>query len=125
MKLKSTLILILFYSILLSCEKNESEPNGKIVFYTNAQAMLNCGPFDVNVYIDDKKVGLLGNPVFNEFQPHCSKSQFTIVINRPPGHYTCKATACGSLEWNKEIEVLEDTCLNVFLDIYSFHQSGD
>jgi len=121
MKAKITLIFILFFSI-LSCEKNDNGPIGKIIFYTNAQAMLNCGPFDVDVYLDDKKVGSLSNPVFNGFEPNCSKSQFTIVVNRTPGHYTCKATACNSLEWLNEIEVSEDTCLNVFLNIDNFHQ---
>jgi hypothetical protein len=122
--MKAIIILTLILSIsILSCEKNDDGPSGKIVFYTNAQAMLNCGPFDVDIYLDDKKVGSISNPVFNEFEPNCTKSQFTIVVNRTPGIYTCKATACNSLEWLNEIDVSEDTCLHVFLDINNFHQS--
>jgi len=123
MKSTNTLIII-FLIIIIGCEKNDDGTYGKIVFYTNAQAMLNCGPFDVNVYIDDKRVGSLSNPVFNnESELNCTKSKFTIVINRPPGHYTCKATACSSLVWHNEIDVIEGTCTNVFLDIYDFRVS--
>jgi len=122
MKTAFILSLILFCAI-LGCEKSDNEPTGKIVFYTNAQAMLNCGPFDVDVYLEGKKVGSISNPVFNEFEPNCSKSEFTIVVNRAPGSYTCKAMACSSLEWVHEIEVTEDTCLHVFLDIYNFNQT--
>jgi len=122
MKAAFILSLILFFTI-LSCEKSDDGPTGKIVFYTNAQAMLNCGPFDVDVYLEGKKVGSISNPVFNGFEPNCSKSEFTIVVNRAPGGYTCKATACSSLEWVHEIEVIEDTCLRVFLDIYNFNQT--
>src|SRR5690554_6189277 len=34
----------------------------KIVFYTNAQAILNCGEFDVNIFVDNIPVGKLSRP---------------------------------------------------------------
>jgi hypothetical protein len=114
--------IIFFAFILLGCEKNDNSHNGKVVFYTNAQAMVNCGPFDVNIYIGDKKVGSLSNPLMEGLEPDCGGSQYTLVIQKAPGHYTCRATACSSYECLKDFEIKADSCTFVFLDISEFHQ---
>ncbi len=130
MKAATIVFLILSISI-LSCENNNESsfddnhdsPSGSIVFYTNAQAMLNCGPFDVDIFLNNKKLGSISKPAFDGFEPNCSRSQFTVLINQSAGIYTYKAKACGSLEWSDEIEVLEGTCTYVFLDINNFYQA--
>lgn len=115
-------VIIFLAFILLSCEKTDNSLNGKVVFYTNAQAMVNCGPFDVNIYIGDKKVGSLGNPIEESIKPDCAGSQFTLIVQKAPGHYTCRATACNSHECLKDFEIKTDSCTFVFLDIREFHQ---
>lgn len=127
----ATFVLFILSITILSCENNNEgsfennndRPSGNIVFYTNAQAILNCGPFDVDIFLNNKKLGSISKPVFNGFEPDCSRSQLTVLINQSPGTYTFKATACGSLEWSDEIEVTEGTCTYVFLDVNNFYQA--
>jgi hypothetical protein len=114
--------IIFFAIILLGCEKNDNSHNGKVVFYTNAQAMVNCGPFDVNIYIGGKKAGSLSHPFLGDSVPDCVVSQYTLVVEKAPGHYSCKATACSSNECIKNFEIKADSCTFVFLDIRDFHQ---
>jgi hypothetical protein len=111
----------MFALFLLNCEKNGQLPSGKIVFYTNAQAMVNCGPFKVNVFIGDEKVGSIEEPFTEDNLPDCSNSSYTLVVHKEPGHYTCKAVGCNSLECIKSFEVVVDSCSYVFLDISDFN----
>ena len=82
--LLSILILVGF---LISCDKENN--TGKVTFYTNAQAVLNCGPFDVEIYIDNSLEGIIKEPYLplNE-TPECnsSNSETLLVIEKPPSN---------------------------------------
>lgn len=61
--MKKLLLAALILAAFASCKKDkESNDTVKILFYTNAQMIVNCGPFNVDVYVDDKLVGTLENP---------------------------------------------------------------
>jgi hypothetical protein len=122
MKLK-IICFFMFTLLLLNCEKKESLPAGKVVFYTNLQAMVNCGPFKVNVFIGDKKVGSIEEPYTDDILPDCSNSAYTLVVHKEPGYYTCRAVGCATLECIKDFEVVADSCSYVFFDISDFNQS--
>jgi hypothetical protein len=55
--MKRLLLAALILAAFASCEKDKETV--KILFYTNAQLVTNCGSFNVNVYVDDKLVGTL------------------------------------------------------------------
>lgn len=120
MKLKLVIVFSLTM-ILLNCEETESPSTGTVVFYTNAQAMLNCGPFEVNVFIGDNKVGSIDEPYIGDEQPDCSNSSYTLIVHKEPGQYNCKAIGCSSLECLKNFEVVADSCSYVFFDISEFN----
>jgi hypothetical protein len=113
--------ILLFLFVLPGCEKNDNSHNGRVVFYTNAQALVNCGPFDVKIYIGDKLAGSLGSPMEENTEPECAKTKYTLVIEKAPGHYTSRATACSSYEYLKDFDIKADSCTFVFLDIRKFN----
>lgn len=121
MKTNFIFIFFLTITILGSCDKKDeySTKDGKIIFYTNAQAMLNCGPFDVDVYIGNSSVGSMSEPYIDDTQPECNNSSSTLMIERKPGFYTYTAKIdCGQYgEWNDEFVVISDSCTHIFLDI--------
>lgn len=111
----------------ISCSMSENEDNllikslnkkSKIVFYTNAQAMLNCGPFDVDVYIDSTLIGSISEPYLNDSVPECSQNSNTLLIEKDSGTYYYSATAnCNNYGvWTGTITIKPDTCYKIFLD---------
>jgi len=84
------LIVSIILITLISCEKkDEYNYDGEVSFYTNAQAFLNCGEFDVDVYIDGNKIGALSKPVpilATDKQPDCG-SPLTLTIKKEIGEY--------------------------------------
>ena len=68
MKTKLNLSLMVLVLTTISCSKIERGNNtlteslnnaGNVLFYTNAKMILNCGEFDVDIYIDNVLVGTL------------------------------------------------------------------
>ncbi len=129
--MKANFIFIIFTTLIIlgSCDKkNENSTNdGKIVFYTNAQAMLNCGSFNVDVYIGDDFVGSIAEPYVNKTKPEFVNSPSTLMIKRNTGRYTYTAKIdCGQYgEWHGEFEVLSDSCTQIFLDISGCNPKND
>ena len=114
------LLLVLF--VAAGCNKNENENAGNVLFYTNAQAMLDCGPFDVEIYIDGSLEGIIEKPVTQESENvDCSfgNNEFVLVIEKPEGDYefTAKLTCSESAEYMGEFTVKEDSCSVVFIDL--------
>ena len=87
MKRSIILSILILASFLTSCEK---QGTGKVTFYTNAQAVLNCGSFNVEVYINKTLVGTIKKPFLPLGEsPKCnsSNSDSTLVIEKPEGDY--------------------------------------
>jgi len=122
--MKTTLLKLSFIFLLLGlmgagCKKDVISGNGKIVFYTNAQALLNCGPFNVNIFIDDGLVGSISKPYIEEAYPDCVNSTATLLVDKNSGKYSYTAEMnCGQYgAWVGEVEIYPDSCIYVFLDI--------
>lgn len=102
------------------CEKDSTTlKTGKVIFYTNAQAMLNCGPFNVTISVDDNEAGSISDPYVNDRLPDCINTSSTIVLEKTKGKhgYTARM-ACGQYGyWTGEFEILNDNCVYIFLDI--------
>lgn len=123
--MKRTIVyMLLFLTPLLSCQKDEDSTSGEILFYTNAQAMLNCGPFDVTVYLDGDDAGTLFNPYVSDTRPNLQESDGSIlIVEREPGHYTYSACFnCGDSPHicDGYITIVASQKSYVFLNIDSF-----
>lgn len=120
MKILLTLTFLLVMAF-CSCDKSEniSTDTGKIIFYTNAQAMLNCGPFNVDVFINNDSIGTLSEPYIERIQPTCMKTASTLMIEKKAGKYNYSAKMnCGQYgSLSGECEIIPNTCNFVFLDI--------
>ncbi len=92
---------------------------GFAVFNTDAQAMLECGPFDVEIYINNNSIGKISEPSAEDPKPDCKNSKSTVKWRHEIGKYSYTAKGdCGSyLEWSGEFEIFPDSCTQVFLDI--------
>jgi len=121
------LLMVLFLTA-ISCSVTESVDNSlikslnkksKVVFYTNAQAILNCGLFYIDVYIDSAFVGLISEPYISESLPDCAQNSNTLLIEKDSGTYNYFATAnCNNYgDWTGTITLKPDTCYKIFLDI--------
>ena len=122
MKQANFFSLLLLCLLLLSCSKNDDRHTGNVLFYTNAQAMVNCGPFDVEIYIDGSMEGIIKEPVTEAYDNiDCSfgTSEFVLVIEKPEGHYafTAKLTCSENAEYLGEFSAKKDSCAVVFIDL--------
>ncbi len=127
-----TKILFLCGVIILmafSCDKKDDNSNneGKIVFYTNAQAILNCGPFNVDIYIDNDSVGSISEPYIEDTHPDCINSTLTVMLEKKTGKYNYTAKLdCGQYgEWSGEFEIIPDSCTFIYLDINQCNPKND
>ena len=120
-KIRVSILLIIILFSLVSCEKNE-EYDGEVTFYTNAQALLNCGPFNVYVYVDGEKVGALSQPLpilKTDPQPN-SGDPLTLTIKKKKGDYSFSAEgecAYENLTWEGDFQIMKDSCTRIFLDL--------
>ncbi|WP_080903385.1 hypothetical protein [Parabacteroides sp. Marseille-P3160] len=120
----SMLKMISFFILLLiltgiGCEEKETGlTSGKVIFYTNAQAMVNCGPFNVTVYVDNNDVGFISNPYVADNLPDAINTTSTIVLEKTKGKYSYTAKMdCGqSGTWTGEFEIRNNN-VYIFLDI--------
>jgi len=121
LKIRLSIVLICILSSLVSCEKND-EYDGEVIFYTNAQALLNCGQFDVYVFVDGQKVGKLSQPLAlleTDPLPNCGDPS-TLTIKKMRGKYSYSAEGeCGyeNLTWEGDFQIVKDSCTRIFLDI--------
>ncbi|MBN1971091.1 MAG: hypothetical protein JW870_17120 [Candidatus Delongbacteria bacterium] len=129
--MKTHLIFTFLISIITfsSCDKNNDNSTeiGNVIFYTNAQALLNCGPFDVTIKINDESVGAISEAYVEDFQPNCTNTNSTLLIEKAQGSYNYTATIdCGQYgNWSGEFEIIKDSCIYVFLDINNCNPKND
>ena len=117
MKLKNFLLIGILF-VLTGCLK-ELE-HGTVVFFTNIQALTNCGPFNVYVHIDNGINGTLSEP----FLPidsvpscHAENTSSVLVIQMDAGTYNYSVSYdCSGLEdQSGSFEVKGDSCTVVYL----------
>jgi len=116
---KTGIIFLLMFILSIGCKEEQTKSLGEIVVYTNAQSMLNCGPFEVKIYVDEEYIGSLFRPYTDLNQPDCISTDETLVYELPQGSYLLKAIFdCGRIGYlEKNIEVFSDTCTPIFIDI--------
>ncbi len=119
---KILIISILIVVALISCDKENDENHGKVTFYTNAQAVLNCGSFDVEIYIDNSLEGVIKEPYLPlDNAPECNSknSETLLVIDKPEGDYefTARLTCSETLKYMGEFRVKNDSCSLVYIDL--------
>lgn len=114
------LLAIILFS-LVNCEK-ENDYDGELTFYTNAQALLNCGQFDIYVYVDNEQVGVLSQALAileTDPQPNCG-DPLTLTIKMKKGDYSFSAEgkcAYENLSWEGDFQIIKDSCTKIFLDL--------
>ncbi|WP_430812948.1 MULTISPECIES: hypothetical protein [unclassified Carboxylicivirga] len=129
--MKTHLIFTFLISIMAfsCCDKDEenSDDFGNVVFYSNAQALLNCGPFDIQIMIGNDSIGVISEAYVEETQPNCLNSNSTLMIERKVGTYNYSAYAdCGQYgSWSGELKVEKDGCVKIFLDLNESNQKND
>jgi hypothetical protein len=126
MKNMTTIIsffLLISFSILnTACEKNSEKGYGYVLFYTNAQFLLNCGEFDVNIKIDGTKKGAI-NQAFLPINdvPLCEPNDTnrTVKIKLETGvyNYTADFYCSNNNHWNGNFNIEKDRCTIIFLDL--------
>lgn len=117
---KFIIITIIIGAFLVSCEEEETVE--VVTFYTNAQSALNCGPFDVEVYIDNSLVGILKEPYLPISEtPECnaSSSETILTINKPEGEYefSARLTCSETFKYIGDFRVKKDSCSLVYIDL--------
>ena len=129
--MRNLLLAALILAAFAGCKKDKesSADLTKVYFYTNAHLYVNCGPFDVNVYVDDKLCGTLRLSATEEFNP-CEKGEdrfFLEVEVEKNREHTYKAVSeCGtSKELKGEFCFSDDECHSVFLDFYEGEDFSD
>lgn len=122
--MKPNYILLFVLIFFIQCNSNENDVSptntGKAVFYTNAQALINCGPGHiVNVYVENDALGAILNPSTEGISlPECANSEKTVVYVNKPGIYNYTAELdCGEIDWSGEFEIFRDSCTKVFLSL--------
>ncbi len=108
-------------------EDTENTGNGYVLFYTNAQALLNNSAFDVNVYISDSLNGKLPEAFLpQQSVPSCDITDTLSVlkIQKPVGEYSytadfyyTKNMYCDPLGWSGNFEIKKDSCSVVYLSL--------
>jgi len=113
---KAILITIIFLAGLQTCKEKTGRSEGMALIYTNAQALVNCGPFEVEVYIDGELSGTIAEPWIADSVPTVTDTDQILLLTLDAGTYTCFSTGCSSVEYEKEFEVAEGECTPVFMD---------
>ncbi len=124
MKAIKIIIIVLSLALSSSCsDTNKSEDEyGYVLFYTDAQFMLNCGQFDVRVAVNDDKVGCLQFPFLPiDSIPNCNNvdSLTTLILEMKPGRYDYRGDCeCGTeYSWNGEFRIYQGECTKVKLSL--------
>ncbi len=125
--MKTHFILTFLIAIMTfcSCDKNESETEkgyGYVLFYTNAQFLLNCGEFDVNIFINGSNKGSI-NQAFLPIDeiPECevNDTNRTLKIKLETGDYDYSADfyCSNNKQWDGDFTIKKDSCSIIFLDL--------
>ena len=119
---KTIIIFILSIITLLGCDSNHDQFTNNVIFYTNAQAVLNCGLFDVEIYMDSSLVGVIKEPLVPlDSTPDCNStnSETILVIDKPEGEYefTARLTCSETLKYLGTFIVNMDSCSLVYVDL--------
>lgn len=127
--MKTKLLFIIITSfIIVSCEKNENntiKDFGYVLFYTNAQFVLNCGEFDVNVYINDSIAGKIKQPFLPiDSVPYCESNNTASVLKlkKMVGIYNYSADfyCSNKNQWSGNFKIVKDSCTIISLDAWTF-----
>ena len=135
--MKKLLLAALILAAFAGCKKDKesSIDSTKVYFYTNAHLYVDCGPFDVNVYVDDKLCGTLRLSATEEFNPwEKGEDEFfhedevekiedgfflDVEVEKNREHTYKAVSECGtSKELKGEFCFSDDECHSVFLDFY-------
>lgn len=122
---------ILIYFFVISCSKQEATTNaeyGNVLFYTNAQYALNCGIFDVNIYIDDSFQGAINIPYLSIYKPPCESIDTAglLKITIEKGTHNYYADYCCSDPPKRvtgQFTIEQDSCVLIFQDVYKAHEN--
>lgn len=125
--MKKLLFATLLLAAFASCKKDkESNDTVKVMFYTNAHLYVNCGGFDVRVYVDDKLCGILNNSrAPKEISIPCDEKDesgiLAVEVEKNVEHTYRAESECdgGILKQPKGgFCFSDDECHSVFLDFY-------
>ena len=124
MKTKLAIVCMIIMLLATSCGLLDT---GKAVFYTNAQAMLDCGPFNVDIYIGEDFVGSITDFYLEESSPDCINSAKTVMVEKDMGVYEYRALAnCGQYgAWSGKVRIMSNSCSVVFLDLNDCNPKED
>jgi hypothetical protein len=121
--MRKLLLVVLVLAAFASCKKDkECNDQVKVMLYTNAQMIVNCGPFNVDVYVDDKLVGTLENPYSDkEVSIPCDvkdENGRILAVEIEQGKHKYKAVGdCGTnMVCSDEFNVANNDCQSVFID---------
>jgi hypothetical protein len=119
---RNFIITILIFIALINCSEDNDEYTGKVAFYTNAQTVLNCGSFDVEIYVNNSLIGTIEEPYLPlDETPECNSntSETLLVIEKPEGDYefTARLTCSETLKYMGDFKVKKDSCSLVYIDL--------
>lgn len=125
MKTHMIFTFLISIMILYSCEKNVSDSKkeyGNVLFYTNAQFLLNCGEFDVNIYIDDSKKGVISQSFLPlDSIPSCDTTDAnkTLKLKMEVGNYNYSADfyCSNNNQWTGNFDIKKDSCTIIYLSL--------
>jgi hypothetical protein len=120
MKPSTLLLLLLTLFFLTACEKDQNK--GRVTFYTNAQYVLNCGPFDVEIYIDNSLIGVIKEsylPLDSTPECYSLSNERLLSLEEPEGDYefTARLTCSETLKYLGNFRVKKDSCSLVYIDL--------
>ncbi len=132
--MKNLFFLSMIFIFLVQCTENNSiEPiqeseasqkdSGQVLFYTDAQFKVNCGEFDVNVYINDSLAGKIKRPFLPYGSiPTCEMQDSLTIIKfkKEVGIYSYAADFYCSPKhphWVGNFEINKDSCTVIYLKI--------
>lgn len=124
--MKKLFLAALILAAFASCKKDKdsSSDSTKVYFYTNAHTRVNCGGFDVNVYVDDKLCGVLQNSFIPEGVNPCEEKGgdghiLVVEVEKDIEHTYTAVSECG-INWvcKGGFCFSDNECHSVFLDFY-------
>ena len=123
--MRNLLLAALILAAFAGCKKDkESVDTVKVMFYTNAHLYVNCGGFDVRVYVDDKLCGILNNSrAPKEISIPCDEKDesgiLAVEVEKNVEHTYIAVSECGISKVLKGgFCFSDDECHSVFLDFY-------
>lgn len=121
--MKKLISVLLILAAFASCKKDDNkECQTKVLFYTNAQMIVNCGPFGVDVYVDDKLCGTLENAYSDKrLSLPCDVKDTDgsiLAVDVEKGKHTIKAVGGCSADMllKSIIDIPDGDCVTFFLD---------